>query len=221
MWHTFRSPELAMAGLPQGDEHLLINDIGERVRSGLRLRPGDRIEDLLTSGLALRVREIHPSWYRTMFGYATWFARRPPLPLLQVVWPDPAGRFPWDDGFDADFSSAQPRLWVPADNHPLCGWSGLMAPDPWPFDDAEDVSVLTTKRVTDLGATILFVYHDEDGAWQFIDDGHTEVEDAALVHLVHVVGAVPSIATLADLPRGWMATRAARDEPWVRQPRSG
>jgi hypothetical protein len=216
MWHTLRSPELVMAGLPPDHQHQLINEIGERVRRGQRLGSGDRLEGLLTSGLDLAVREVDVSWYGPMFGYAIWFARRPPLPFLQIVWPDAAGRFAWEESFDPQYRSSQPQLWIPTAEQPTGGWSGLLAPDPWPFDEPEDSRALATKRVTDEGAAILYVTHDDDGTWHFVDDGPTELEDSAVVHLVHIVGGDPSIATLAELPRGWRAERTADGQPWVR-----
>jgi hypothetical protein len=218
MWHTLRSPELVMAGLPADSEHRLINDIGTRVRQGEQLDPAVPLQDLLTSGRSLAVRPVHKTWYAPLFGYAMWFAQRPPQPFLQVVWPDKQGRFPWDDGFDAVYRDDQPSLWIPANDHPMSKWSGVLAPHPWPFEDAENKTVFTTKRVTGLGALIQYVYHDMDGTWQFIDDGPTDREHIELVHLVHVVGANPAIASLADLPRGWMAYREAAERPWMRRP---
>jgi hypothetical protein len=218
MWHTFRSPELVMAGLGRDAESRLINDIGDRVRGGYRPDPSVLVEGLLTSGLSLAVRPVDASWYRALLGYATWFAQRPPLPFVQVVWPDKSGRFPWDPEFDRSYLSDQPQLWLPSHDHSVGRWSGVLAPDPWPFDDPEDMLAITTKRITDDGPSILFVFHDADGAWQFIDDGPTTPEDVARVHLVHIVGADPTIATLVDLPRGWMAQRATRDQPWSRRP---
>lgn len=220
MWHTFRSPDLAIFGLPTDHAISLINDVGARVREGSPLQTDDRLGDLLTSGLDLTTRPVDPGWYPAVFGQGVRFAVVPPWPVLQVVWPDRSGRFPWQAGFDPGFVQDQPRLWLRPTDHPLGRWSSLLAPDPWPFSDDVDARVFTTRRVVEEQAPILWVYHDADGDWQFIDDGPTEQEDIALVHLGHLVGADTSLAELADLPLGWMASRPATGDPWSRRPRA-
>ena len=93
--------------------------------------------------------------------------------------------------------------------------------DEWPFEDAKNVAVFTTKQVLRLGQPILHVSHDEDdGAWQF----HTGAEqlsssDAMIVALSEIVEHDQSIAELADLPCGWFAERDAVGSQWRRTPR--
>lgn len=142
------------------------------------------------------------------------------MPLVQAVWSDPDGRWPWTDGIDVDYRVAQPNLWIPAGEHPQGSWSGTLAPHPWPFGDEPNTAVFTTRRIAFDGADVLGVSHDDDGSWQFLDGGSTTQEDAALVHMAHVVGAHTDVAELADLPTGWQAWRASVDSPW-RRSRSG
>ncbi|MER8034866.1 DUF4262 domain-containing protein [Streptomyces hydrogenans] len=51
------------------------------------------------------------------------FYRRPPLPVLQVAWPDAEGRFHWDDQADEKHRESQPRLWLPPSDHPVGRWT--------------------------------------------------------------------------------------------------
>ncbi len=90
----------------------------------------------------------------------------------------------------------------------------------WPFADPPDTAVFTTQPVLD-GAPVRHVYHDEDGDWQILCGTTLATGDARIVHFAHLVEMVPSLASLADLPRGWWAGRCddpARDDEWHRRP---
>jgi len=79
----------------------------------------------------------------------------------------------------------------------------------WPFADAPDTLVFTTQPVL-------------DGDWQVLCGTTLAVEDARLVHFGHLVELTPSLASLADLPRGWSAARCtdAGPDEWHRHPRT-
>jgi hypothetical protein len=218
MWHTLGSPELAVFGMDRSDAHAVINDIGASIRAGRRIGPDVVVDDMLAENRKIAFRPAHSSWYGPMFGYATWFGRRPPLPIVQVVWADPQGRFPWDDGIDDEYRFGQPSLWIPADDHPQGRWSGTLIKGSWDFPVAPDTTGFTTKRIAFDGLPVLYVVHGPDGEWQFLDRLVVREEDAALVHLAHVVGANPGVEALADLPRGWEAFRETESDAWTRRP---
>jgi hypothetical protein len=89
----------------------------------------------------------------------------------------------------------------------------------WPFADSPDTGVFTTQPVLD-GARVRDVHHDQDGDWQILCGTTLAAEDARIVHFAHLVEMVPSLVSLADLPRGWWAGRC--DDPdhdeWHRRP---
>jgi hypothetical protein len=45
--------------------------------------------------------------YADYLGWSRWFYRGDGFECLQVVWPDEAGVFPWEDGFDVKYAEAQ------------------------------------------------------------------------------------------------------------------
>jgi hypothetical protein len=45
--------------------------------------------------------------YAKYLGWSRWFYRGDDFECLQVVWPDQAGIFPWEDGFDTKYANAQ------------------------------------------------------------------------------------------------------------------
>ena len=69
------------------------------------------------------------------------------------------------------------------------------------------------------GEPILAVYHDrDDGSWQFIGTDHWVEDDLVVLCLEHAVARDPSVRALADLPRGWAATRLHAGASWERYP---
>jgi hypothetical protein len=65
------------------------------------------------------------------------------------------------------------------------------------------------------GEPILRVSHDaDDGAWQFHYGGPVSTKDAMIVALEEVLKIDPTIASLANLPLGYYATRNDRASAW-------
>ena len=88
--------------------------------------------------------------------------------------------------------------------------------DDWPFADPPETGVVTTQPVLD-GARVRDVHHDQDGDWQVLCGTTLATEDARIVHLAPLVELDPSLASLADLPRGWWAGRCDHHR-WHRRP---
>lgn len=218
MWHTLGSPELAMFGMEPAHAGNAINLIGDHVRAGRHIGHDVTFDDILAENRLVAFRPAHQSWYPPLFGYATWFAQRPPLPIAQMVWADTEGRFPWDADVEATCRLAQPSLWVPVDQHPPSRWSGALIGKDWPFPEPPTTPAFTTRRVAFDHSPVLWVLHEANGDWQFLDGGSTNEDDIAVIHLVHAAGLDPTIIGLADLPRGWEARRARPDEAWARRP---
>ena len=112
-WHSRGGAELAMFGLDLDVMQSCLNILGKRDD----LADGQAHDDVV-SGYPVRLRDVEPDWYRAFFGQGIWFYRRPPIPFLEVVWPDRDGAFPWDTG-----SLAQPHLWLPPGEHTPGVWT--------------------------------------------------------------------------------------------------
>jgi len=124
MWHTLRSPDLAVFGIPPADAALIINQLGTEVRNGHPLRPGEPRQTLFNSH-PVRLNPMRESWSPALFGAGMDFYRMPFLPGLQVFWPDRQGRFPWDDGVDELCRTDQPLLWLERAEHPAGQWTSF------------------------------------------------------------------------------------------------
>lgn len=102
LFRTFGHPEFIIMGIHPSVAQTIINDLGIRVKDGQRFRTGmcdpDVLEKYEVSLIAMRMDQ-----YRAHLGYALWFYGGREFPVLQVVWPDRSGHFPWDPkcGLDA------------------------------------------------------------------------------------------------------------------------
>lgn len=88
----------------------------------------------------------------------------------------------------------------------------------WPFEDPPDLAVFTTPSVLD-GQPIQRVHHDEDGYWTFqiSEADPADISDFKIVSFALIFKLEPGLVHLAELPRGWSASRRGADWPWVWQ----
>jgi hypothetical protein len=103
-------PEIVVVGLPPAVAQSQLNTLAERVRAGNRLVAGQRIDDLLRSYACVLVTVADSRLLP--IANAIYRGDGPPISAVQLVWPDPAGRFPWQRGCTTR-PAAQPLLGIP------------------------------------------------------------------------------------------------------------
>jgi len=109
LYEEFGHPEIIIFGLPEGTMQQLINDVGRRVRSGVRYATGDVSSELIEN-YTCAFRAVNPLQYRNTFTWTVWFYERESFPALQLFWPDKQGKFPWEAGFKEQLRHRQPDL---------------------------------------------------------------------------------------------------------------
>ncbi|WP_407148045.1 DUF4262 domain-containing protein [Bradyrhizobium sp. ORS 86] len=111
LYLNFAQAELAIFGLDRRDAANVINEVRGRAAAGRIYTDGDVCDDLLVDRRLCFAR-VPGSAYRPYFGTALWFygATRRPFPILQMVWPDINGHFPWESGYDVSLKAYQPVL---------------------------------------------------------------------------------------------------------------
>jgi hypothetical protein len=186
-----RHPELVIFGVPQDTAAAILNELSGRVRAGERFTAGQRLEGLVETDspmvlLAVADPASHLAVARRLLGEE--------LTALQVVWPDPAGRFPWEPAHDPRFLVMQP----------------LLGPEP-PAGDQGD-----PRRPPEVeGATGVAVYVPASGRLDFIDRGSGIVGTAAAAGQVLIdyesnrIGA-SNLVTYADLVANASSRQAHR-----------
>lgn len=79
----------------------------------------------------------------------------------------------------------------------------------FPFSDAPDTACIICRHVLEERSPIVYIFHDEDGCWQFLcGEEHTEY-DARVVSLAEILDIDSSVADFADLGYGKYAERSA------------
>jgi hypothetical protein len=108
----FGHPEFVVFGLRPEIAQNVLNDLGERVRRGQRLRAGQRIVDLLRGGYEVELLAVDDSEDERAPLYMAnlLYGQGGPVDALQVVLPDQHHRFPWDPGFATGMRTLQPLL---------------------------------------------------------------------------------------------------------------
>jgi Domain of unknown function (DUF4262) len=120
--HSYGAPELAMFGLDVRLMHRALNVLAQEAANGLALADGEEHAGVLELYPVI-LRRADQRWYRTFFGRAIGFYQRPPLPVLQVCWPDRKGAFHWQSDSIEQNRQSQPQLWVPPAEHPRGVWT--------------------------------------------------------------------------------------------------
>lgn len=104
---TTGHPDLVVSGLDPHTAAVLLNDLGDAIRNGLVLHPGDRLPGYLVD-VDVEFRPVLPRWVPAHFGRATDWYGAPPA-MLAVALPDRANRFPEEPGSEA--GRFQLRFW--------------------------------------------------------------------------------------------------------------
>ena len=87
-------------------------------------------------------------------------------------------------------------------------------PDRWPFADPRSLAVVSLKRIFKEGRPVLYVLHDHEGGWQFLDGDDVTEDDANIIDLDVIVEHDPTLIEVATLPHGFFAYRESVDAPW-------
>lgn len=217
--HRTGHPELLMSGLDRNLMHRVLNGLAQRVMAGLRIEPGDSLEDAL-AGVPIAAERVADSALGDTVTWSGWFHRRKP-DALAIVWPDRSGVFAWQPGGPPILDDLQPRAWRDPIQH-----RGGLAPDPeWTFPVAPDRAAFSCTHVVDEGQAILWVAREsdpsrgEDWTAHCGSDRHA-TDEMRVVHLAHLVRAAPSLRKLSDLGLDVEAFRSHPDAAWSRTPTS-
>ena len=100
-------PEVFMTGLPLEVMEQALSLLARRVLDGESFAPETPIDRILQ--VPVMLRHVHAELARPYVSAANDRVGRP-MDALQLLWPDPAGLFPDQLGFDQRFAGHQPRF---------------------------------------------------------------------------------------------------------------
>jgi len=108
-WLQHSLPELILFSLPKEVSHGVLWDVFRALGRGANLPIGVRLSDVFGNADAF-LMPVAKRHYDEHLRQCTWFYRGEDFPCAHLIWPDKAGRFPWEPGFDEGMESDQPDL---------------------------------------------------------------------------------------------------------------
>jgi len=87
----------------------------------------------------------------------------------------------------------------------------------WPFDQAPNVAAITNAAVLGGAPILLVVHYSEDESWAFLDGAAFDVSDGRVIGMGEALQKDPSLASVGDLPPGWIARRMQSGGAWSRE----
>lgn len=114
---TSGAPEVVVIGLKRDMAHFVVNEYNKRVREGEKFTPGKRYSGFI-GDFEMEVATVHQSHYKEYFGYSLWFYKGPHFDVVQLVFPNTSGVWPWESEATDWFRAWQPILSKPSDDEP-------------------------------------------------------------------------------------------------------
>lgn len=108
-WLGEKAPEIIVFSLKSEIAHDVLWSAYRDVAGGLSLLTGQRISNVFANTDAVFL-PVSKEFYPEYLGWSRWFYGGDGWPCLQLIWPDPNGVFPWEDGYAECFANSQPNL---------------------------------------------------------------------------------------------------------------
>jgi len=108
-WLSVQMPEIIIFSIKDSVAHDVLWDLFRDGKSGLK-HPVSARTDQVFANLPAYLFPVAKKHYREHLGWSRWFYGNDEFPCLQLVWSDPKGLFPWEQGFDEKFRADQPDL---------------------------------------------------------------------------------------------------------------
>jgi hypothetical protein len=106
--HNFGHPELIILGLASEVMHQILNLAGDQISLAKeKFKSGMRTTELL-EGYSCCFVDFPKPLHEEFLGYCIWFYKNENFEVLQCVWPDKTGNFPWEAGAFDEFSKIPP-----------------------------------------------------------------------------------------------------------------
>lgn len=198
LYKEFNHPELIVIGLDPDSTGAIIHNAASEIKNGTNFIEGINYPDFLVD-FPIQFIEVLKEHYPDYLGYAGWYNDNSiNFPTLQMVWPDNDGCFPWESDFNETFKFKQPLLDRNTD---------------FKFLEERNLGVFTSSEVL-AGKPIKFVYHNDDGDWQFHSEQDPDLNNAKLVCLEELVKMDSTLNEIYYLNYGESAVRNNTGDKW-------
>lgn len=199
LFETFQHPELIIFGLDLNEMGDILNGLVMDIKTGKQFVADQEVSEIL-EGYNVHIAKVDSSFYAHYLGYAIWYYKDlESFPVLQLIWPDNSGKWPWEKTFNQDLKYLQPLPNRTSKSN---------------FIEDDDLSVFTTKQVIN-GKPILHVFHNDNGDWQFHGEEIPKEEDGIVVCLKELIKMDPSLNEVFFLHYGEVASRPHKGGEWT------
>jgi hypothetical protein len=197
LFERFNHPEIICFGLDINVMAGIINEACDQIKERTSFISKVKYPDFLQD-YDIQFIDVDESYYNNYLGYGGWYYGNFDFPAMQLVWPDKHHNFPWHDDFNEHWKFKQPLL----DRNTA-----------FKFYEERKLGVFTTKQALE-GEAILYVYHNEDGDWQFHTSLNPRLDDSKIVCLEEITRLDPSVNETFHIQYGWRAWRDNREAEW-------
>lgn len=104
-------PEIIITGLKQEIAHWIANEYNNRVKAGEAFKPDQYYSDFL-EGFEVTFKEVEKKHYSEYFGWGNWLYNGNDFKVLQLIYPNTSGVWPWDSEAPEEFKWFLPRLYA-------------------------------------------------------------------------------------------------------------
>jgi len=113
LYKNYGHAEIIIFGQKTEWQAAVLNVLADEIKEGNTFQDDQKYPDIIPNHLCAIHAVADPQSYIDYVGMALWYYREihpidHAFPLLQAIWPDLAGRFPWDAGYDPGYR--QPLL---------------------------------------------------------------------------------------------------------------
>lgn len=98
LYASFNHPEIIISGITVDTAHVILNDLGTGIRTGIIREADVRYDDIL-EGHNCVFKYVADSKYNEFLGQVMVYYHDQHVPVLQCVYTDKQGRFPWELGY--------------------------------------------------------------------------------------------------------------------------
>jgi hypothetical protein len=99
LYETYKLPEVVIMGRMPELMSAMLTNIHEQLKAGERIDDGKEMDGVLI-GQTCIFRLIDKKHYKKYLPWAIDFYGATDFPVLQCIWPDAQGRFPWQEGHE-------------------------------------------------------------------------------------------------------------------------
>lgn len=106
---TSSAPEVVIIGLKQTIAHFIINEYNRRIQKGEVFENSQRYSGFIED-FEVQIETVDESYYEEYFGYNLWFNQGPSFRVVQIIYPNTSGIWPWQAEANDWFKGWQPVL---------------------------------------------------------------------------------------------------------------